>query len=104
FTPHPPPVLSPLSLHDALPIFAGLGMEALASFAATPYQHLGLATGLDSVSGNSWAIFSTGGATDTLFARVDAAGVTQDEEGVGGDRKSTRLNSSHLVISYAVFC
>src|SRR5256885_8017530 len=28
------------------------------------------------------------------------------EGGVGGvvDRKSTRLNSSHLVISYAVFC
>src|SRR5256885_9669417 len=24
--------------------------------------------------------------------------------GFGGDRKSTRLNSSHLVISYAVFC
>src|SRR5256885_7854207 len=24
--------------------------------------------------------------------------------GVEGDRKSTRLNSSHLVISYAVFC
>src|SRR5256885_13184619 len=24
--------------------------------------------------------------------------------GVQGDRKSTRLNSSHLVISYAVFC
>src|ERR1022692_4715091 len=24
--------------------------------------------------------------------------------GDGGDRKSTRLNSSHLVISYAVFC
>src|SRR5256885_12751598 len=24
--------------------------------------------------------------------------------GSGGDRKSTRLNSSHLVISYAVFC
>src|SRR2546426_8549635 len=23
---------------------------------------------------------------------------------VSGDRKSTRLNSSHLVISYAVFC
>src|SRR5256885_11579286 len=23
---------------------------------------------------------------------------------VGADRKSTRLNSSHLVISYAVFC
>src|SRR5256885_12121930 len=24
--------------------------------------------------------------------------------GSGGDRKSTRLNPSHLVISYAVFC
>src|SRR5947199_2518996 len=26
------------------------------------------------------------------------------ERGVTGDRKSTRLNSSHLGISYAVFC
>src|SRR2546426_7700422 len=25
-------------------------------------------------------------------------------QSVGADRKSTRLNSSHLVISYAVFC
>src|SRR5437899_11224548 len=27
-----------------------------------------------------------------------------DEDALGGDRKSTRLNSSHLGISYAVFC
>src|SRR5438045_4425426 len=27
-----------------------------------------------------------------------------DDHGVIGDRKSTRLNSSHLGISYAVFC
>src|SRR5438034_4062075 len=33
---------------------------------------------------------------DQLARRVDDA--------VGGDRKSTRLNSSHTVISYAVFC
>src|SRR5256885_13293030 len=26
------------------------------------------------------------------------------DERLSGDRKSTRLNSSHLVISYAVFC
>src|SRR2546426_7835426 len=32
------------------------------------------------------------------FRRTRLAG------GVGKDRKSTRLNSSHLVISYAVFC
>src|SRR2546422_7112353 len=28
----------------------------------------------------------------------------QGERGVNGDRKSTRLNSSHGYISYAVFC
>src|SRR3989454_7194750 len=33
---------------------------------------------------------------------VDVPGVLIDD--LGQDRKSTRLNSSHLVISYAVFC
>src|SRR5256885_8089763 len=32
------------------------------------------------------------------------AGVGQPTLLIDGDRKSTRLNSSHLVISYAVFC
>src|SRR5256885_11993581 len=41
--------------------------------------------------------------------RHPPAGVVRDDEVAGGrraarDRKSTRLNSSHLVISYAVFC
>src|SRR2546426_8584493 len=35
-------------------------------------------------------------------ARGKATGYTQPDR--KGDRKSTRLNSSHLVISYAVFC
>src|SRR5216683_4989526 len=30
--------------------------------------------------------------------------IDPDETGFGGDRKSTRLNSSHDQISYAVFC
>src|SRR2546426_11360708 len=30
--------------------------------------------------------------------------VLPQDRAVGRDRKSTRLNSSHLVISYAVFC
>src|SRR2546426_8122038 len=34
----------------------------------------------------------------------DAGGTLDVGCGDGGDRKSTRLNSSHLVISYAVFC
>src|SRR2546426_3374081 len=38
------------------------------------------------------------GAQDDRHARAKAA------EPRGKDRKSTRLNSSHLVISYAVFC
>src|SRR2546426_4863340 len=36
---------------------------------------------------------------------ADGGGAGRRQDGAGaGDRKSTRLNSSHLVISYAVFC
>src|SRR5256885_16833541 len=45
------------------------------------------------------------GAVDSLV--VQGFRVVRDLEAVrrrGQDRKSTRLNSSHLVISYAVFC
>src|SRR5256885_7221201 len=42
-----------------------------------------------------------GGAVQVLDpAHLDRAALERDEL----DRKSTRLNSSHLVISYAVFC
>src|SRR3989454_4301786 len=37
-------------------------------------------------------------------AETQHAQAIQQEEGEQEDRKSTRLNSSHLVISYAVFC
>src|SRR5258708_26428050 len=36
--------------------------------------------------------------------RADAAHRAEPFDPVGGDRKSTRLNSSHQIISYAVFC
>src|SRR2546426_6975209 len=48
--------------------------------------------------------------TPPAFARMSGITVTPRSRriatasGVVGDRKSTRLNSSHLVISYAVFC
>src|SRR5256885_2769887 len=35
---------------------------------------------------------------------LDNEKLLADDEVVAKDRKSTRLNSSHLVISYAVFC
>src|SRR5439155_14989884 len=41
------------------------------------------------------------GFVDGLGQGARGAGV---EIAVGGDRKSTRLNSSHVAISYAVFC
>src|SRR5690349_24114189 len=39
-----------------------------------------------------------------LVALVHAEGGTDRQRGGGQDRKSTRLNSSHVEISYAVFC
>src|SRR5256885_10372410 len=46
------------------------------------------------------------GEVDQLDDAVDHRVAERDErvQGAVGDRKSTRLNSSHLVISYAVFC
>src|SRR5258708_26702131 len=35
---------------------------------------------------------------------INAGGAPVDVEGHVADRKSTRLNSSHQIISYAVFC
>src|SRR5256885_6894323 len=39
-----------------------------------------------------------------ITERISPRGTTTHLNMVSGDRKSTRLNSSHLVISYAVFC
>src|SRR5690625_6616422 len=39
-----------------------------------------------------------------LTEQVAAGGKVIKAQGTDGDRKSTRLNSSHVAISYAVFC
>src|SRR5256885_10159370 len=39
-----------------------------------------------------------------ILARARAHELGRAGDRIGGDRKSTRLNSSHLVISYAGFC
>src|SRR6266446_7463547 len=46
------------------------------------------------------------GITNTFSVGVvrDALAAASADEDAWSDRKSTRLNSSHLVISYAVFC
>src|SRR2546426_2665521 len=76
-----------LSLHDALPISARRRARAR--------------------QGDRRAARRSGAARPhgTGRARAGRAGVRAPAEGrEDGDRKSTRLNSSHLVISYAVFC
>src|SRR5437773_5322241 len=71
-------VIYTLSLHDALPICIWFHS-----------RHVWLLQGADS-------------------ARRHAGGRARHDIGGGGelgaDRKSTRLNSSHITISYAVFC
>src|SRR5688572_32652843 len=78
-------VIYTLSLHDALPIFY------LAAFAPDEGQSLDFidATKLP----KDFLIFDSGG-----LAYINPAMFP------GADRKSTRLNSSHSQISYAVFC
>src|SRR2546422_8426609 len=75
------------------------------------YQRLTLALGLGLGLGVSLAARTVPSVADVLQARrlevVDEAskvGFTAYATAVGGDRKSTRLNSSHGYISYAVFC
>src|SRR5256885_16199757 len=67
-----------LSLHDALPIFMHIVEE----------------------NGKALKV----GEMDVFVGRNYVLSVRQRAEKGFQDRKSTRLNSSHLVISYAVFC
>src|SRR5690606_41076719 len=91
--------LSTLSLHDALPISSAPAVELVVpqreqpSFAARDFRMLG------------WT------ADSRRFVLQATHGEESVAEGSGDDdvlelvdRKSTRLNSSHVKISYAVFC
>src|SRR3712207_9035104 len=74
-----------LSLHDALPIFGSRGRRWLAPVRAMRT--------------------SSAGRVDRSTAPANGRACTKAWRGFNGvDRKSTRLNSSHANISYAVFC
>src|SRR5437870_7056249 len=46
----------------------------------------------------------SGAYVDTVVEHVASKHLRRHETGKKRDRKSTRLNSSHVAISYAVFC
>src|SRR3712207_8524056 len=72
-----------LSLHDALPISARVDTEHGVTWAWNPTEKPGVPDG-------------------SLY--TGAPGVVLFHVELHEDRKSTRLNSSHANISYAVFC
>src|SRR5258708_29868708 len=50
------------------------------------------------------ALGGAGGASGLASVATGAGSTIGAAGGASGDRKSTRLNSSHQIISYAVFC
>src|SRR5699024_12417242 len=92
FLPHPAPTaIYTLSLHDALPIY---WVDRDAAWQA----------GCDLTDTMPWMVNrELAGAAVLLHDKVDGI-VLLSSFSCGPDRKSTRLNSSHVSISYAVFC
>src|SRR5690606_42121957 len=89
------PQLRTLSLHDALPISSHRGCQPNlnARIRLTPEPSPPLAAAEDIVEHRGERTFVVQETTDIAFLSE-----------VAEDRKSTRLNSSHVKISYAVFC
>ena len=56
---------------------AAVGIEGRIAF-SNAYQSFGMGTGLANSVGNYWAIFSTGGTNNTLFAQVNNNGTIQN--------------------------
>src|SRR5205814_10560129 len=99
-----PTPLSPLSLHDALPI-SGHALVSLSVPGSDPLHKVtiiprGRALGITAYLPEEELHKYT---KQSILSRLAMAyGGRVAEELVFGDRKSTRLNSSHLGISYAV--
>src|SRR5204863_8106515 len=94
----------PLSLHDALPI---CDLDAHRRDVGIIFQSFNL---VDSLTAAENVAIPLGGAGVARRAARERAETLLDSVGLGdcadrrpGDRKSTRLNSSHVEISYAVF-
>src|SRR5690606_41232205 len=103
-TPPPPALTSTPSLHDALPIF-GIGAPSTAANLARRLHAPDLVLIYESGT--------IGARPRTLPLSIGDGELAETAQTVVSvpemfnywlDRKSTRLNSSHVKISYAVFC
>src|SRR2546422_1658504 len=96
-----PPELSPLPLHDSLPIFQDWGVtyEELEPH----YDRFEYLCGTSGTAGNLQGRIQPGG-NPFEGARSRPYPNPAQQQPFSQDRKSTRLNSSHGYISYAVFC
>src|SRR5690606_39337104 len=103
FTEIAPPDIHPLSLHDALPIYFRFRANfdpiwtrsALCRFVSTHMRKIAFQMRIGRKA-EITGLARTGSRRAAHFMR--------QAETIGPDRKSTRLNSSHVKISYAVFC
>src|SRR5699024_12242450 len=97
-TPH----VSSRPLHDALPTSAGHVAARVLGAEAHPHERLGV------LRGHAEEASDPHPEQRTRPAEIDGGGHSGDVADADGrsegDRKSTRLNSSHVSISYAVFC
>src|SRR5207244_13299133 len=90
-----PPTIYTLSLHDALPIYRTL-TTACAILCALVFFAIQYSGVKQQAVVMLWLTYAAIAAL--VWFWLGAA------PGVALDRKSTRLNSSHQIISYAVFC
>src|SRR5690606_41477194 len=93
FNTTPTAAIYTLSLHDALPIYS------------TPNCCRGFGNFLSPARSGAGGRAAGAAAVEAAISQGCAAHIASGADSRGAaDRKSTRLNSSHVKISYAVFC
>src|SRR5207247_10851510 len=99
----PPPHYSTLSLHDALPI-SNASYQAIARARSDVREQGALPPPPYLQDSHYPGARKLGRGVGYVYPHGLPDGISEQELMPEGDRKSTRLNSSHEWSSYAVFC